>query len=140
MPSPRVYGWNFGIEHAFSSKISLKANYVGNKGSRLPGLRNVNQLNPNSPNEIACGHCESPTDLPYFSSFPYLFGITELTNADISYYNGLQLTLAARLHNLSFNGGYTYSHALSDLPGNDFHSSCPAGQSESHERLRRRAI
>ena len=125
MPSPRVFGWNVGVEHAFSPNISLKANYVGNKGSRLPGLRNLNQLNPNSPAEIACNHCESPTNLPYFSSFPYLFGITELANADISYYNGLQLTLAARLHNLSINGGYTYSHALSNLPGNDFHSTAP---------------
>ena len=124
LPSPRVYGWNLGIEHAFSSNLSVKANYVGNHGTRLPGLINVNQLNNNSPAEIACGHCESPTDLPYFSKFPYLFGITELTDSDISYYNGLQLSLSTRtFHNLAFNAGYTYSHALSDLQGGDFHSS-----------------
>ena len=124
MPSPRVYGWNLGIEHAFSSNLSVKANYVGNNGTRLPGLINLNQLNANSPAEIACGHCESPTDLPYFSSFPYLFGITELTDSDVSYYNGLQLSLTTRtFHNLSFNASYTYSHSLSDLQGGDFHSS-----------------
>ena len=124
MPAPRVYGWNLGIEHAFSSNLSVKANYVGNHGTRLPGLINLNQLNANSPAEIACNHCESPADLPYFSSFPYLFGITELTDSDVSYYNGLQLSLTTRtFHNLSFNASYTYSHALSDLQGSDFHSS-----------------
>jgi Carboxypeptidase regulatory-like domain/TonB dependent receptor len=135
LPSPRVYGWNLGIEHAFSSNLSFKANYVGNHGTRLPGLRNLNQLNPNSPGELAfaCGkpvgtqnHCELPQDLPYFSSFPYLFGITELTDSDISYYNGLQLSVTTRtFHNLTFNAGYTYSHSLSDLPGGDFHSAVP---------------
>jgi len=133
LPSPRVYGWNLGIEHAFSSNLSVKANYVGNHGTRLPGLLNLNQLNPNSPGELAfaCGkpvgtanHCELPQDLPYFSSFPYLFGITEITDSDISYYNGLQLSLSSRtFHNLAFNAGYTYSHALTDLQGGDFHSS-----------------
>lgn len=134
LPSPRVYGWNLGIEHAFSSNLSVKANYVGNHGTRLPGLLNLNQLNPNSPGELAflpCGpkgaiqnHCELPQDFPYFSSFPYLFGITELTDSDISYYNGLQVSLSSRtFHNLAFNAGYTYSHALSDLQGGDFHSS-----------------
>ena len=133
LPSPRVYGWNLGIEHAFSSNLSFKVNYVGNHGTRLPGLINLNQLNPNSPAELAfaCGspvgtqnHCELPQDLPYFSKFPYLFGITELTDSDISYYNGLQTTLSTRtFHNLAFNASYTYSHALSDLQGGDFHSS-----------------
>src|SRR5579883_226528 len=124
LPAPRVYGWNLGIEHAFSSNISFKVNYVGNHGTRLPGLLNLNQLNNNSPAEIACGHCEAPQNLPYFSSFPYLFGITELTDSDVSYYNGLQTTLTTRtFHNLAFNAGYTYSHALSDLQGSDFHST-----------------
>ena len=69
-------------------------------------------------------HCELPQDLPYFSKFPYLFGITELTDSDVSYYNGLQLSLTTRtFHNLAFNASYTYSHALSDLQGGDFHSS-----------------
>ncbi len=98
---------------------------------RLPGLINLNQLNANSPGGTSLSvrravrtTASLPQDLPFFSSFPYLFGITELTDSDISYYNGLQLSLTTRtFHNLAFNASYTYSHALSDLQGSDFHSS-----------------
>ena len=78
--------------------------------------------NPNSPAEIACGHCESITDLPFYSQFPYLQYIDQMSDTAVSNYNALQATLTARnFHNLSFIAGYTYSHALDDLPGGDFH-------------------
>jgi Carboxypeptidase regulatory-like domain/TonB dependent receptor-like, beta-barrel len=126
LPSPRVYSWNFGIEHALTPNVTFEANYVGNYGSHLPSVRDLNQIDPNSPAEIACGHCESPTDLPYFSAFPYLSYIYETSDSDTSNYNALQATLTARtFHNLSFIAAYTYSHALTNLPGSNFHTSVP---------------
>ena len=126
MPSPRVASWNVGIQHALTPKLSVKVDYVGNHGSDLPSITDLNQINPNSPAEIACGNCESPTHLPFYSQFPYLHYIDQMTGTDISNYNALQATFTARnFHNLSFIAGYTYSHALDDLPGGNFQSLAP---------------
>jgi hypothetical protein len=104
----------------------LEANYIGNHGSHMPLITDLNEINPNSPAEIACGHCESITDLPFYSQFPYLQYIEQMTSTAISNYNGLQATLTARnFHNLSFIAGYTYSHGLDDQPGGNYHSAVP---------------
>ena len=126
MPSPRVISWNLGLQHALTPSLSFEADYIGNYGSRLPQINDLNQINPNSPAEIACGHCESITDLPFYSQFPYLQYIDQMTTTNISNYNGLQATLTARnFHNLSFIAGYTYSHALDNQPGGNYHSNVP---------------
>src|SRR5258708_22796435 len=51
--------------------------------------------------------------------FPYISYIDQLSNADLSNYNGLQAILTARnYHGLSLTAGYTYAHALDDVSGN----------------------
>jgi hypothetical protein len=126
MPTPRVISWNLGIQHAFTPTLSMEADYIGNHGSDMPAIANINQLNPNSPAEIACSHCESITDLPFYSQFPYLQYIDEMTDTAISNYDALQATLTARnFHNLSFIAGYNYSHGLDDQPGGNYHTTVP---------------
>ncbi len=52
---------------------------------------------------------------PSNSCFSFLNYITQVNNNYESNYNGLQVTLTGRdYHGLSFNGSYTYSHALGD--------------------------
>ena len=105
--TPYVENWTLGIQHAFSSKVSLESTYVGNHGTILPGLYDVNQLN------LATGVT------PYAAQYPYLGFINYYTNAYGSTYNGWQNTLTARnLHGLDFVLGYTYSHALDDMSFN----------------------
>jgi hypothetical protein len=105
--TPYVENWTLGIQHAFSSKLSLESTYVGNHGTILPGLYDVNQLN------VATGV------VPYATQYPYLGFINYYTNAYGSTYNGWQNTLTARnLHGLDFVLGYTYSHALDDMSFN----------------------
>jgi hypothetical protein len=112
---PSVYSWNLSIQRSLTNNLSLEVNYVGNHGSGLPGIVDLNQINPQSPAEIACGNCESITDRPYYSQFPYLKYIDYMSNIYSSNYNGLQATLTGRgYHGLSFLIGYTYSHALDD--------------------------
>ena len=41
--TPYVTTWTLGIQHAFSGKLSLDAAYVGNHGSRLTGIQDINQ-------------------------------------------------------------------------------------------------
>jgi len=84
----------------------------------LVNIRDINQVNPNSPAEIACGHCEQ-NGRPFFSEFPYLSFIYQMSNLYRSNYDGLQATLTARnFHGFTFVGGYTYSHSLDDVGAN----------------------
>ena len=125
-PSPRVTTWNLGIQHAITPMLTAELDYIGNRGSDLPLIQDLNQFNPNSPAEIACGHCEAAADRPLYASFPYLQNVDQMSDTGISNYEAIQATLTARnYHNLSFIAGYTYSHALDDLPGGDFHVVTP---------------
>lgn len=105
--TPYVENWTLGIQHAFSSKLSLESTYVGNHGTILPGLYDINQLN------LSTGV------MPYAAQYPYLGFINYYTNAYGSTYHGLQNTLTARnYHGLDFVLGYTYSHALDNMSFN----------------------
>jgi len=108
--TPYVENWTLGIQHAFSSKLSLESTYVGNHAVKLPGVVDLNQAPP-SPTANA--------PQPFAGQFPYLNLINYLSNFYGSNYHGLQNTLSARnYHGLDFVMGYTYSHAIDDLSSN----------------------
>ncbi len=116
---PRVETWTFGIQRTLSNNYTLEVNYIGDHSGNLVGIQDLNAFNPNSPAEIACGHCEAVTDRPFYSQFPYLQFINYMSNLDASNYNALQTTLTARgYHGLGFVAAYTYSHALDDSSAN----------------------
>jgi hypothetical protein len=99
--TPYVSTWNVGVQHAFTNHLALDVGYVGNHGSNLIGIRDVNQP--------ALGGAPGPLT----AQFPYLGFINMMSNLYSSNYNGLQATLTQRTsHGLSFLAGYTYSHAL----------------------------
>jgi len=105
--TPYVENWTLGIQHAFSGKLSFESTYVGNHGTRLAGVVDVNQADP------ATGV------LPYAAQYPYLGYINNLSNYYGSTYNGWQNTLTARnFHGLDFVLGYTYSHGIDDMSSN----------------------
>jgi hypothetical protein len=114
--TPYVTNWNFGIQRAITNNMSLEVSYVGNHGTKLIGFHDINEINPQSPAEIACGHCEANFPFP---QFPYLSYINKLSGLYGSNYNALQTTLTQRVsHGLSFTVGYTYSHALDNASSN----------------------
>ena len=45
-PSPYVQQWLLGLQYAFTPNDSLDVNYIGNRGVRMVGNWNYNQLNP----------------------------------------------------------------------------------------------
>ena len=105
--TPYVTTWTLGVQHAFTKNLSLEMSYVGNHGSQLPGVIDINQP------ALGTGV------MPFGSKFPYLGIINWLENLDISNYHGLQATLTQRVsHGLSFTLGYTWSHALDDNSAN----------------------
>jgi hypothetical protein len=106
--TPFVSTWSLGVQHAFSGKLSLDANYVGNHGSNLTGIRDVNQAN-----------IQTGAPGAYTTAFPYLGFINMMGNYYRSNYDGLQMTLTGRdYHGLSFIAGYTYAHALDNMSFN----------------------
>ena len=121
--TPYVWNWTLNLQHAFTPNISLELAYVGNHGSNLTGIRDINQPPVGSDYNPACADAaiNSPDQfcLPYNGKFPYLSNIFQMGNVYKSNYNGLQATLNSRnYHGLSMVAGYTYSHSLDDVGAN----------------------
>jgi hypothetical protein len=141
LTTPYVWNWTLNLQHAFTPNLSVEAAYVGNRGTNLTGIRDINQPavgsgwpaaniatcttqltksgnydnNPNTGNP-AC--LLAPENGP-FTQFPFLANIFQMGNVYRSNYNGLQVTLNARnYHGLSMVAGYTYSHASDDVGAN----------------------
>ena len=119
--TPYVTTWTVGVQHAFSGKVTLDAAYVGNHGSRLTGIQDINQPAVGSgwtPAAILAGKVDSAAEVaarPFTANgkYPYLGFINYYSNIYRSNYNGLQATLTGRnYHGLDFVAGYTFSHAI----------------------------
>jgi len=111
LKTPYIYTWTLNLQHSFTPNLSLEVGYVGNHGSRLVGIRDINQVNP------ALDDGSEQLGRPFNAQFPYLAQIFQMGNIYRSNYNGLQATLTSRnYHGLSMVTGYTYSHAL-DMVG-----------------------
>jgi len=126
LKTPYVWNWTLNVQHAFTPNLSLEFGYVGNHGTNLTGIRDINQLNPalddgsqrfGRPFTYSCpAPVGAGTGGP---CFPYLSNIFQMGNFYKSNYNGLQATLNARnYHGLSMVMGYTYSHSLDDVGAN----------------------
>jgi Carboxypeptidase regulatory-like domain/TonB dependent receptor len=99
--TPFVSTWTLGVQHTFTPNLALDLAYVGNHGSNLIGIHDINQP------QLGTGNF---TNFPQFS---YLGYINMMSNLYSSNYHGLQATLTQRIsHGVSFLAGYTYSHAL----------------------------
>jgi hypothetical protein len=125
--TPYVTNWTLGIQHAFSNKLALDVAYVGNHGTKLAGIQDLNQSAIGAgwtPAAIAAGAADTNAEQaarPFTvnGKFPYLQFINYYSNLYDSNYNGLQATLTARnFHGLEFVLGYTFSHALDDMSYN----------------------
>jgi hypothetical protein len=109
---PYVSTWTLSVQHAFTNNLSLEIAYVGNHGTKLADLIDVNAATPGAPNTKANGFIEQARR-PYNNQFPYLSTINYYSNIAHSNYDGLQATLTERVsRGLSFTAAYTLSHAL----------------------------
>jgi hypothetical protein len=116
--TPYVTSWNLNVQQGFTNNLFFQVGYVGNHATRLYSILDINQVNSNSPAEIACGNCEQ-AGRPFNTKFPFLGVINQLGNAYRSNYDALQTTLTLRsTHGLSMLLGYTWSHALDQASDN----------------------
>jgi hypothetical protein len=141
LTTPYVWTWTLNLQHALTQNLSIEAAYVGNHGSNLTGIRDINQPPVGSgwtPAGVGAGslaaclgsastgynNCavDSGNEVaaePFNTKFPYLANIFQMANVYRSNYNGLQVTLNARnYHGLSAVAGYTFSHASDDVGAN----------------------
>jgi hypothetical protein len=136
--TPYVTTWTVGVQHAFSGKVSLDAAYVGNHGSRLTGIQDINQpaLGSSPNNQVT---------RPFNVKYPYLGFINYYSNIYRSNYNGLQATLTGHnYHGMDFVAGYTFSHAIDNqsynwnqyLPKNSLNPQGEYGNSDFDIRHR----
>jgi len=110
LTTPYVWTWSLNVQHAFTPNVSLELGYVGNRGTNLAGIRDINQESLNS---------NSQATRPYNPQFPQWSNIFQMGNVYRSNYDGLQTTLTSRnYHGLSMVLGYTYSHSLDDVGAN----------------------
>ncbi len=121
--SPYVSSWNLGIQRQLTKDMALDVSYVGNHGTGLTELIDVNAaaLGSGWPSgATAANKTAENASRPFFSKFPYLSNINEVENVDHSNYDALQATLTKRLsQGLTFTTGYTYAHAL-DMAAGDW--------------------
>ena len=136
--TPYVTLWTVGIQRALTANMSLEVAYVGDHGTKLISVNDLNApplgsgWTPQA--RAAClgsntdaqpyDNCAPDTGAevaarPFANKFPYLKFIPFFSNGDMSNYNGLQATLTQRTsHGLSFTFGYTYAHSLDDASDN----------------------
>jgi hypothetical protein len=129
LKTPYVSTWTVDLQRALTNNMSLEVGYVGNHGTKMMGLKNINQPAVGTGwTPAAVATCLNPAKLyqscapdaaaiqagrPFNSQFPYLNYIDQLFSGYNSNYNGMQATLTQRTsHGLSFTAGYTFAHAL----------------------------
>ncbi|MGP0018060.1 MAG: carboxypeptidase regulatory-like domain-containing protein [Candidatus Sulfotelmatobacter sp.] len=121
LTTPYVWNWTLNLQHAFTQNVSMEVAYVGNRGTNLTGIRDINQPPVGADYAPLCAtdpNCDQD-QRPFNSKFGWLSNIFQMGNVYRSNYNGLQVTLNARnYHGLSMVAGYTYSHALDDVGAN----------------------
>jgi hypothetical protein len=107
--TPYIQQYNIGVQYELMSDIVLDVAYVGNKGTKLNGFRNLNQraVITNADGSQSAGA------RPY----PAFGDIQWMENRVSSSYNSLQLRLEKRFTGgLTGNVSYTLGEALSGAP------------------------
>ena len=91
LTTPYVWNWTLNLQHAFTPNLSMELAYVGNHGSNLTGIRDINQppVGTDYPTTAPIAHLR-PGCRPYNAKFPYLSNIFQMGNIYRSNYNGLQ--------------------------------------------------
>jgi hypothetical protein len=154
LTTPYVWTWTLNLQHALTSNMSVEVAYVGNHGTNLTGIRDINQppvgsgwssgpggeltlclqSAPLYNNCVVDNNGGEEANRPFANKFPYLSNIFQMGNVYKSNYNGLQVTLNSRnFHGLNMVAGYTYSHSLDDVGANwDFGYGSGLPQDSSH--------
>ncbi len=108
LSTPYIFNWNANVQQAMWRNAALTIAYVGNKGTRLYNIRDINQ---NIFANDTAG--DEQSGRPFVAQFPTLSNIYQLANGADSIYHGLQVTLRQNTtKGLYFVAGYTWAHSI----------------------------
>ena len=106
LKTPYYQEWNFAVQQALPSAMSVELAYAGSKGTHLQVLTDPNQVPVPGPGDI-----QPRRPYPQYGPF------AAIQNRGNSTYNALQFKVEKRYsHGLSFLSAFTYSRAINDLP------------------------
>jgi hypothetical protein len=106
---PKIYQWNFGVEHQLASNYMVQLAYVASHGYDLAFPVDINQVLPEN---------WAPVDSQFrpYPNFQAIGPGAAGTMNAISNYNSLQASITKRMANgLSVSFNYTWAHFLDDL-------------------------
>jgi len=119
--SPYSTQWNLDVQQELKRGFIVDIGYVGNKGTHLPGVQDINQVMPGV--AAASGFYSNPyaggttTGRRLNAVRPYLgwASIGQIAPVFDSNYNSLQASIEKRFAgNSAISFAYTWSHALTD--------------------------
>lgn len=100
-----IQQWNVAIQRQLARSLIAELGYVGSKGTKLLGVRDVNQARPST-------RFPNPRPLPQYAD------INAEESRASSNYHSLQTRLQQRLaHGVSAMASYTWSKSLDDASG-----------------------
>jgi hypothetical protein len=114
LKSPQYQKWSLEVQRAFGAATSMSVGYFGNHG--LHELILNQSANAFGFGKLPPGECTSPPVPP--CADPRFGGVTQLTTAGVSNYNGLVVSFQHRFTGWSqgiFQANYTYGHAIDEV-------------------------
>jgi hypothetical protein len=116
-----TYSYNFNVERSLGGKVIAQIGYLGTLSRKLTSVRDINPYAIGSQDYTAANlpTCNTATyslqqcSRPYFSQFPNIGNVNQLSSNLNANYNSLQATLrTTSWHGLTTQAAYTWSHAL----------------------------
>ncbi len=148
--TPYSQQWNLDLQQEMGRGFIIDIGYVGNKGTHLVGVRDINQVAPGAvvaaglaaPGELWPGGTASGRKLNALRPFRGWSSIGQIAPVFNSNYHALQTSLEKRFgSNTLLNISYTWSHALTDNQTdrssglqNTFCQACDYGRSQLDRR------
>ena len=128
---PTYDEWNFEIQQAIGSKMSISADYVGNHGSHLallnPGLNSYCNTAAIPYDPSSTPSCLSTLGVGAFAGLPTapldsrFSEVSEASSPGVSNYNGVTLEFVRHMSkSLEVQASYSWSHALDDISNGGF--------------------
>jgi hypothetical protein len=114
LPWSNVQNWHFTMQHQITPKTMVDIAYVGNRGSNLPLLGDLNQARPITTAELAQGLTSTAT-LQARRPIAGFGNITAVVDTGFSNYHGLQLKMEHRGNSFTVLNSFTYSKAIDNV-------------------------
>jgi hypothetical protein len=114
--TPRVFEWNFDIQHSFSPNLMLDVGYLGNRAASLVNAQSLNTPTSEGvlcPISGAVPGCTPYGELQPFRPLPNFGPISYWSASGFSTYESLQVKLEKRFSKgLSVLAAYTWSKSM----------------------------